>query len=85
MFHQPPSTTCQFRHVASGYCIDINGQSYSPGAGLILWECTGQWNQVFEITPTGKCWNRMENVCDSSYAHKHCYVYFDPPYLSLCM
>jgi len=39
--------------VANQLCLDINGQNYAPGADMIGWECTGQWNQLFEITPDG--------------------------------
>jgi hypothetical protein len=48
-----PRVTCQFIMIANQLCLDINGQNYQPGADLIGWECTGQWNQLFEITPDG--------------------------------
>lgn len=48
-----PRIICQFIMVANQLCLDINGQNYNPGADMIGWECSGQWNQLFEITPDG--------------------------------
>ncbi len=32
-------------------CLDINGENTRPGANIITWESTGNWNQLFHYSP----------------------------------
>ncbi|GIM90039.1 poly(ethylene terephthalate) hydrolase family protein [Paractinoplanes toevensis] len=59
----PPSTGA-LRGAASGRCADITGYGTADGTRLQLYDCTGQWNQVWNYTgnslvnpQSGKCLN----------------------------
>jgi hypothetical protein len=39
---------------ASGRCLDVKGNSSTPGAALQIWDCNGQANQAFEFTSAGE-------------------------------
>ncbi|MFF0312820.1 non-reducing end alpha-L-arabinofuranosidase family hydrolase [Streptosporangium sp. NPDC004379] len=39
---------------ASGRCLDVAGNTDTLGAGLQIWDCTGQANQAFEFTSAGE-------------------------------
>jgi hypothetical protein len=32
-------------------CLDVSGARYADGALLQVWQCTGQWNQHWNIFP----------------------------------
>lgn len=43
-----------FRNIASGDLLDVNGSSSSDGASVIQWPSNTGWNQQWELIPTGE-------------------------------
>lgn len=43
-----------FRNIASGDLLDVNGASSSDGASVIQWPSNNGWNQQWELIPTGE-------------------------------
>ena len=37
------------RNEASGRCLDLAGFSYEDGAAVQVWDCSGAWNQSWNI------------------------------------
>lgn len=40
---------CQIRGAGGAFCVDISGENPRVGGGIINWDCTGRWNQLFHL------------------------------------
>ena len=49
-----PTTTGAIVGVGSGRCLDVPGSSQTGGTQLQLWDCSGQTNQQWTLTPAGE-------------------------------
>ncbi|NUP81188.1 MAG: alpha-L-arabinofuranosidase [Nonomuraea sp.] len=55
---------------ASGRCLDVAGNTDATGAGLQIWDCTGQANQAFEFTSAGELRTFGGTRCVDAYGQR---------------
>ncbi|NUP02500.1 MAG: ricin-type beta-trefoil lectin domain protein, partial [Nonomuraea sp.] len=55
---------------ASGRCLDVAGNTDATGAGLQIWDCTGQANQAFEFTTAGELRTFGGTRCVDAYGQR---------------
>lgn len=48
------ATTAPIVGVASGRCLDVSGNTQTPGTQVIIWDCNNQANQAWTLTATGE-------------------------------
>ena len=59
----PSETAGRLRNRAQGMCLDVEGWNAQGGGNVLLWECNGDPDQRWSMTPTGELVDAIGGVC----------------------